>query len=154
MTLSYLKSQSAAFSVYLFHKIINYLIISHTVCFSFVKQVLMMTKSIAEEHIFANESKSAAPVGCSRKFRRILIELSCITTIIHFLSPFPILEIKARRKCMPLILNTMFIIIISQIAVWRKGIQHQMTLYCVVAVAGERTHKLRLSVRPVKNIIV
>jgi hypothetical protein len=29
-----------------------------------------------------------------------------------------------------------------------------MTLYCVVTVAGEQTHILRLSVHPVKSIIV
>jgi hypothetical protein len=32
--------------------------------------------------------------------------------------------------------------------------QHQMTLYCVVIVAGEQTPILRLSVHPVKSIIV
>ena len=32
--------------------------------------------------------------------------------------------------------------------------QHQMTLYCAVTVAGERTHKLRLFAHRVKSIIV
>lgn len=32
--------------------------------------------------------------------------------------------------------------------------QHQMTLYCVVIVAAEQTRILRLSVHPVKSIIV
>ena len=44
--------------------------------------------------------------------------------------------------------------IISRIAVWKNGTQHQMTLYCAVTVAGEQTHKLRLSVHHVKSIIV
>ena len=44
--------------------------------------------------------------------------------------------------------------IISRIAVWKNGTQRQMTLYCAVTVAGEQTHKLRLSVHHVKSIIV
>lgn len=43
---------------------------------------------------------------------------------------------------------------ISQIPVWKNGTQHQMTLYCVVIVAGEQTQGLRLFVHHVKSIIV
>jgi hypothetical protein len=51
-------------------------------------------------------------------------------------------------------LNMTIIIIISQIAVWKNGTKHQMTLYCAVIAAGEQTRVLRLSVLPVKSIIV
>lgn len=44
--------------------------------------------------------------------------------------------------------------IVSQIAVWKNGTQHQMTLYCAVTVAGEQTHKLRLFAHHAKSIIV
>jgi hypothetical protein len=46
------------------------------------------------------------------------------------------------------------IILTSQIAVWKNGIQHQMTLYCVVIVAGEQMLILRSFVHPMKSTIV
>ncbi len=67
----------------------------------------------------------------------------------------PFLAIEMRIKCDTwLILNMKIIIIMSQIAIWKNGIRHQMTSYYVVIVAGEQMQVLRLYVHPVKSIIV
>ena len=42
----------------------------------------------------------------------------------------------------------------SQTVIWKNGIQNRTTLYFGVIVAGEQTRRLRLSVHPVKSIIV
>jgi hypothetical protein len=44
--------------------------------------------------------------------------------------------------------------VISDILVWKNGIQRRTTLYFVATVAGEQTQILRLSAHPVKSIIV
>ena len=53
---------SAAFCDYIFHKIMNYLIVSHTLCFS-CRAGSYDGYNLKEEHIFGNEIRSAGSVG-------------------------------------------------------------------------------------------
>jgi len=72
---------------------------------------------------------------------------------VNLMAPF--LTIEMRIKCDTwLILNTTIMIIMSQIAIWKNGIRHQMTSYCDVIVAGEQMQVLRLYAHPVKSTIV
>jgi hypothetical protein len=80
-------------------------------------------------------------------------DFTCMTAESQFYGALLIIEKNEFMRDYDVILNRMTIII-SRVALWKNGNLVQMTLYCVVIVAGEQTEILRLSAHHVKSIIV
>ena len=112
-----------------------------------------LTTNLCQPAPMSMEVRQDASGGMQLKFRRIQNIVRVGKSWVNLMAPF--LAIEMRIKCDTwLILNTTIIIIMSQIAIWKNGIRHQMTSYCVVIVAGEQMQVLRLYVHHVKSIIV